>query len=705
MTIADSSQTRSAFREAQISKSYRRKDRSRAKTLFELYQLYTAQDWVWDVDAEQTLFGAVKTIFPTFPFGNCLFNIGQSTASPCILPSKENELNDAYKNQLTQAKAVYEGPGDVKDNTSDSDVEYIKIRGRRQKIGLQCRQGSILAVSQRNAPLNIFQEQLKACEWNTENLTEGTFVQLNDRVSFLRIKEIFKELRTGEVFLQGILFRSVTAYGILPQKFASEVCMILEIDHDDPRPEETQAMETICVRHVYRIRKLRLTNVNCLHEQEEQMRAEAYDRQETVVCRLRMTTSYLNVASRQKKNKYEQTIRYLRRDECDRNEGLTNQQLRWTWRGETCRRGAQLGWLQGEKDFLDQETKASRMQFEAHPSFSKVDPDHQPRGAVGDILCQTAPNASHFYQISGMGAPGARCIKVDITTGEVVPRTVVDPLESDIAWLDDWKDEDNNTDSEVEEVPPPIQNPSRLADAVLAEPDIIEIDPDPILRTGSSSLALNMAGRHVIDISDDESMRNEDVEIVGSRVLKTHAQQNVEIFDQPTSSGSRYTMVDCFCGTGGMSRGAILAGLRISSAFDKDTNACKSYSRNFFKVKVYCSEADELCHPGYRADVKADICHISPPCQPFSPAHTVEGKNDATNRAALRTVGSLLDVIKPRVVVLEETDGLQKRHVEWFDDCMHEFIERGFSLRYKTLVCANYGVPQLRRRLFVIASW
>lgn len=100
-----------------------------------------------------------------------------------------------------------------------------------------------------------------------------------------------------------------------------------------------------------------------------------------------------------------------------------------------------------------------------------------------------------------------------------------------------------------------------------------------------------------------------------------------------------------------------------------------------------------------------DICHLSPPCQFFSDAHTWAGKDDEMNTASLFAIFNLLEKAKPRVVTLEQTSGLVRRHPIFFNAVVNMFTSRGFSVRWRVINCADFGLSQRRMRLFVIASW
>lgn len=187
---------------------------------------------------------------------------------------------------------------------------------------------------------------------------------------------------------------------------------------------------------------------------------------------------------------------------------------------------------------------------------------------------------------------------------------------------------------------------------------------------------------------------------------KKYRRENLStVIDAPASKANqrRYTFGDCFCGAGGMSRGAVSAGLRVSWGFDFNLAACQTYTMNFFRTPIYNVWANEFSEA--KGDFKVDICHLSPPCQFFSDAHTVQGKDDEMNTASLFAIFNLLEKAKPRVVTLEQTSGLIRRHPIFFNAVINMFTSRGFSVRWKVMNCADFGVPQRRMRLFVMASW
>ena len=149
-----------------------------------------------------------------------------------------------------------------------------------------------------------------------------------------------------------------------------------------------------------------------------------------------------------------------------------------------------------------------------------------------------------------------------------------------------------------------------------------------------------------------------------------------------------------------------MAGLHVHWGFDKDAAAIESYRLNFSRsnTEIHHCAIDQFAMLS-AADAKVDILHLSPPCQTFSPAHTIDGKDDDSNSAAFLGVAKVVTTAQPRIVTFENTSGLSQRHRQWEHSTIYDFANLGFSVRWKLINCADYGAPQARRRFFMFASW
>lgn len=147
--------------------------------------------------------------------------------------------------------------------------------------------------------------------------------------------------------------------------------------------------------------------------------------------------------------------------------------------------------------------------------------------------------------------------------------------------------------------------------------------------------------------------------------------------------GQKYTYGDAFCGAGGATRGAHMAGLKVLWGFDKDTHACSSWHRNFPSAAIYEMDAQEICS-SFSINLSCDILHMSPPCQYFSPAHTIAGKDDDMNSAALFACPVILRSCRPRIVTLEQTFGITNPNFAlFFRAVVNMFTTNGYSITYK----------------------
>lgn len=168
--------------------------------------------------------------------------------------------------------------------------------------------------------------------------------------------------------------------------------------------------------------------------------------------------------------------------------------------------------------------------------------------------------------------------------------------------------------------------------------------------------------------------------------------------------GQRYSAGDTFSGAGGAARGIERAGLRLLFGIDMWKPAVTSLEKNFPNTDILDLDVHDFVR-SVDLEYRVDMLHLSPPCQVWSPAHTVAGKNDDTNLAALYACGDLLAKVRPRLFTLEQTFGiLHKDFHLYFSKLINGFIDLGYSVRWKVVFLATYGLPQPRRRLIVIGA-
>lgn len=170
-----------------------------------------------------------------------------------------------------------------------------------------------------------------------------------------------------------------------------------------------------------------------------------------------------------------------------------------------------------------------------------------------------------------------------------------------------------------------------------------------------------------------------------------------------------YTFGDLCTGAGGMASGARQAGLRVNFLLDHWEPACETLRLNFknMHTNILLKTIHEFCTNNWSAAYfeKVDVLHISFPCQPHSPVHTVEGKNDSDNIATAYSVGEILERCMPRIVTFEQTSGIvTHRGGTHFKSLIRQITDAGYSVRWKICNLADYGNVQPRKRLIIIAA-
>lgn len=170
--------------------------------------------------------------------------------------------------------------------------------------------------------------------------------------------------------------------------------------------------------------------------------------------------------------------------------------------------------------------------------------------------------------------------------------------------------------------------------------------------------------------------------------------ERIKIKDQ------KYKLVSLFSGIGGLDLGFEYAGFDVVWANDFDKYAVEAYKANV---------SDNIVHGDIRLvkkDIPAhDVLVGGFPCQPFSSLGKMEGFDDSQGRGTL--FFEIMDIIKThdtKVVVLENVKNLLSHDKgNTFARIKNELDEAGYTLFYKVLNSADYGVPQRRNRLFMVA--
>jgi DNA (cytosine-5)-methyltransferase 1 len=165
--------------------------------------------------------------------------------------------------------------------------------------------------------------------------------------------------------------------------------------------------------------------------------------------------------------------------------------------------------------------------------------------------------------------------------------------------------------------------------------------------------------------------------------------------------------IDFFCGAGGMSLGFEQAGFDVVLGVDVDGHHIATHERNFPRGKVLCSSVISLDATQIRQVIQTDqdidlVCG-GPPCQGFSNMGLRDLK-DPRNSLIDHYVRLVLE-LRPKTFVMENVPGMLAGGTRRIlDNVVRLAQEHGYNvtLPVKILDAANFGVPQQRRRVFVL---
>lgn len=162
-------------------------------------------------------------------------------------------------------------------------------------------------------------------------------------------------------------------------------------------------------------------------------------------------------------------------------------------------------------------------------------------------------------------------------------------------------------------------------------------------------------------------------------------------------------VVDLFCGAGGLAYGLKEAGLTIAAGVDLDP-ACefpfKENCGGHFELKSVASlSASDLEQWFEGSDVR--VLAGCAPCQPFS-TYSQSRKTLDTRWDLLRSFLRLAVEAQPEIVTMENVRGLSARPI--WKEFVNGLLGAGYHVAWDEVLCTDYGVPQSRKRLVLVAS-
>lgn len=211
-------------------------------------------------------------------------------------------------------------------------------------------------------------------------------------------------------------------------------------------------------------------------------------------------------------------------------------------------------------------------------------------------------------------------------------------------------------------------------------------------------------------------LKSNNITVISKKKNKLYEAINNEMKCEPTDENikvriniknilnKKYTVIDLFCGCGGLSLGFEQAGFNVLLGIDNWEDALVTFKHNHHGSETLCADLMNLNPIEVEEKIGkqgVDVIIGGPPCQGFS----VAGKRiiDDDRNKLYKSFVRMVDYFKPKAFVLENVpniltmgDGVIKRAI------MADFEALGYKVVNKVLLASDYGVPQNRRRAIFV---
>ncbi|MXY51731.1 MAG: DNA cytosine methyltransferase [Gammaproteobacteria bacterium] len=168
----------------------------------------------------------------------------------------------------------------------------------------------------------------------------------------------------------------------------------------------------------------------------------------------------------------------------------------------------------------------------------------------------------------------------------------------------------------------------------------------------------------------------------------------------------KLTAIDLFAGGGGLTVGLKEAGFHVVAAVEVEQHAYSVYKANFPKVRCLKQDIQTVSGEDLLADTGVkdiDLLAGCPPCQGFTSLTAKYRKDDPRNELIFQ-MSRLAEELKPKAIMMENVPGLMKKGAALYGQLKERLQKLGYRLTEGVLQVADYGVPQMRRRLVMLGG-
>lgn len=163
--------------------------------------------------------------------------------------------------------------------------------------------------------------------------------------------------------------------------------------------------------------------------------------------------------------------------------------------------------------------------------------------------------------------------------------------------------------------------------------------------------------------------------------------------------------IELFSGAGGMAIGAKQAGVNICIAVENNPFAAQTYMKNHKDTTVVIDSIENVTE--FRFDKKSEsvVLFGGPPCQGYSSSNRKTRNTQNPKNWLFKEFIRCTKLIMPDWIVMENVPGLKRMDNGFFlKKICDDLVELGYTTNVKILNAVDFGVPQKRERLFIVAS-
>jgi len=162
--------------------------------------------------------------------------------------------------------------------------------------------------------------------------------------------------------------------------------------------------------------------------------------------------------------------------------------------------------------------------------------------------------------------------------------------------------------------------------------------------------------------------------------------------------------VDLFCGAGGLSKGLETAGIEVTLGIDLDP-ACEYPYQVNNTSEFLLADVGEVPAATVRKNLGRDDYTLlagCAPCQPFSRYSQGRKRYGSDKWKLLNRFASFVEIIQPTLVTMENVASLRNQYI--FKKYLRNLKENNYHVSFQIVDCRQYGIPQTRKRLVLLAS-